>query len=67
MDAISASLGGLHAALAVQDYTALAIAEGHVTPEVVTARDQAQTQAEFEIQALKEALEAETHILDLLV
>jgi hypothetical protein len=66
MDAISAAQGGYAAAQALLAQTGTAIAEGYVTPEVVTARDAALTQADIQVEVLEEALNAQRLILDLL-
>jgi len=67
MDAISGSLS--HYSYA-QDQLATAttrLAEGAVTPETVTAQEQALTLLDVQTELLETALAAQTHVLDLLV
>ena len=67
MTAINAAISGLDMARAILDRTGQAIAEGYVSAEVVTARDQAQTQLEVQANVLKEAIAAEAQIFDILI
>ncbi|CAM2064603.1 hypothetical protein SCOR_04480 [Sulfidibacter corallicola] len=67
MDAISSAISGFHTAQYRLDVATTRLSEGHVLPEVVSAQDLAQKQIEVQVSQLKEALEAESRILDLLV
>ena len=67
MTAIDSAMGSLDMARALLERSGQALAEGVVTPEVVSARDSAQVQIEFKTQVLSEALATESAILDLLV
>ena len=67
MSAITSATNGLESARALLDLTSQRISEGHVTPEVVSARDMAKTQMEAQVSVLKEAIAAEAAVLDILV
>ncbi len=67
MTAINTAINGFDMARALLDRTSLVLSEGHVSPEVITAREMAQVQMEAQNKILKEALAAEAQILDLLV
>jgi hypothetical protein len=67
MSAISSATQSLDLARAILETASLAISEGVITPEIVSAQEQAEVQIEAQTRVLKEALAAEAQILDLLV
>ena len=67
MSAISAASSGLEQSRALLDLTSQRIAEGYVSPEVVSAQELAKTKMDAQFSVLKEAIAAEAAILDLLV
>ena len=67
MSSVSAALESFDRAQMILEMTSMAHAQGHVSAETVSAQKLAEVQADAQVQVLKEALEAETRILDLLV
>jgi len=67
MDAVGAASGSIAHYQRLLDVANTRLSEGYVTPEVVSAQALAETQLEAQTKIFKEALAAETQILDLLV
>ena len=67
MDPVSSASSALSHYQQLLDVSSQALAEGHVLPEVISAQEIAEVQIEAQTHLLKESLEAETQILDLLV
>ena len=67
MDALGSALNGLEMARLLAEDSAVRISAGQITPEVVSNRTQAETQINVQTQMIKEALAAESQVLDLLV
>ena len=64
---LAPALAALESTQAVAEAAALALAEGHITPEVVSAGEIAQQVAEVQVENIKSTLESQTQLLDLLV
>ena len=67
MDPVGAASGSIAHYQHVLDVANQRLSEGIITPEVVSAQALAETQLEAQTKIFKEALEAQTRILDLLV
>lgn len=67
MSAIDSAINGLDMARAILDRTSLALSEGHITPEVIIAREAAEVQMDAQTAVLKEAIAAEAQIFDVLI
>lgn len=66
MDALGTAVMSVDSSQRLLDSVNLAMAEGHITPEIVSTQALAETQMEAQTKILKQAIEAETKILDLL-
>lgn len=67
MSAIGAATRGMDMAHMVMEKASLAISEGVITPEIVSAQSMAETQMDVQVSVLKEALAAEAQIFDVLI
>ncbi len=67
MSAISSATEGFNMAREVLMKTSEYLAEGHVTPEVVSAGEMAEAQMDAQVSILKEAIAAEAAIFDVLI
>ena len=66
MSPVGTAIDGFHIARELLETAGRHLSEGHLTPEVVSARDLAETQLEAQTSILKEAIAAQTVILDIL-
>jgi len=70
MEITGSASRSLEIAQAILERGHSALAEGHVTPEIISAVELAETQAEVQVELLKDAIEAEslvaTQLVDLL-
>ena len=66
MDAVSTATQSVSQAQASLEFANKILAEGYVSAETITARDTAAIQAEAQVNILKQAIEAETLLVDLI-